>query len=336
MINYSEEWKKYVNFISIDYDTFIDDYKNKKFFYSNKIDGQLSALVYNRNESCKLLSINNIVIENIPILKEYKYILDKYFMFNNAVLIGELVGVKNNNILPFSGSMGIIKTYSKNGEYINQFLYDFYYTNNKKIEYKESLYYLNRLKNIKTKYIHVLNQKFGNINIFNKYWKEIDLSKGIEGVVARNDNGNAIKIKPKNSFDLVVVGCGNKNMISWNRDQISYLIVAFVDENNNFRYCSKVGGGFSLKLREYFYDYCMKNKLYSTVKGEIFIKPKLVIEVEFGDYNKTIDKCYEYKKNNYNFIGKKETYSLRFPRFIRIRDDKKVNNYECGFRQIPE
>lgn len=345
MENYSSNWKTEVNFKQIDYNDFISEFKESLFYFSKKVDGRLGCLVFNRKTNeCFFLSTNNIKIENIPVLEEYKNILSKENYIESCVIVGELSAVKNNKILNFSETESILKThkYSKNRDLIHHFVYDIYFLNDKKISFLNSLKLLKIIfsdeKSLSQ--IHILDQFKGDYKILQKMWtKYVNKEPGIEGIVARFQSGKAFKIKPSLSFDLAVIGVGNKKMKAWGKNQISYLITAFLDKSGNFRRSSNVGTGFSNRERDYFFQYAEKNKILELENGEILIKPKQIIEATFQNFNiKEMPYIIFKEKNNSFEISpiKKYSVTMRFPSFLRIRTDKKIDLLDIGLRQIPE
>ena len=155
-----------------------------------------------------------------------------------------------------------------------------------------------------------------------KFYKE-SLKKGNEGVMFKNLDapykpgarvGHMIKLKPiMETLDLVVVGgeWGTGKRAGW----LTSYTLACVDENNNFLEIGKVGTGFKEKEDEGVSFNEMTERLKPLIineKGrEVKTKPKLIIEVKYEE------------------IQKSPTYSsgfaLRFPRLVRIRDDKALD-----------
>ena len=100
------------------------------------------------------------------------------------------------------------------------------------------------------------------------------------------------------------------------------------------RSSSKVGTGFTESSRKSFYNFLQDNELYKD-KGEIFIKPFLVIEVKFFRSRFTATPTYKFQHNQYILIGYNESVTFSHPSFQRIRKDKKSNQYDTRLEQIP-
>lgn len=96
MTNYCNEWKRYVSFKEIKYEDFISTIAPiiTDAECLQKVDGILGALIYERDNFCKLQTTSGQYIEDIPIVNEYKNILDNIKGINQIVLMGELVGKK--------------------------------------------------------------------------------------------------------------------------------------------------------------------------------------------------------------------------------------------------
>lgn len=170
---------------------------------------------------------------------------------------------------------------------------------------------------------------------FSKMYNNTIIKPGFDGVVIRQYHGKNYKIKPFQTFDLVLIGAGHEHMPAWKKNQISYLIVAFIDKDGLFRLTSKVGTGFDFKTRSMFYDYIMSNKILEK-NGDFFVKPEKIVEVEFLRYDIRDMPCYKFDGKSYTLIGKKASGTMINPRFLRIREDKKINEFDVRISQIPE
>jgi DNA ligase 1 len=157
----------------------------------------------------------------------------------------------------------------------------------------------------------------------NKFYNEA-LDKGNEGVMAKNPDagykpgsrvGFGVKVKPvMESLDLCVLGAewGEGKRASW----LTSFIVACRDEEDNLVTIGKVSTG----LKELEAEGTTFNKMTELVKDsiieekgkEVSLKPEIVIEVQFEE----IQKSTKYGSG----------FALRFPRFIRLREDRGPHN----------
>lgn len=107
-----------------------------------------------------------------------------------------------------------------------------------------------------------------------------------------------------------------------------------MDERGKFRRSSNVGTGFTNKLRSDLFEYVKNFKIGEDV-GEIFVKPERAIEVEYREANIKTMPVYEFKDNNYIYLGDHPSITLRHPSFNRFRPDKGINPNDLRMEQIP-
>lgn len=335
MMNFAAEWKKLSNFKQIEYNKFITKFeKVSDSYFLEKIDGILGGFTY-ANGFGTFATINDIKITNIPLIDEYKSILERAAL-SNVILIGELVAVRNNVILPFPDLMSVVKTsrHEANKPLIHHYIYDVFSINgNRSSSYKEAMQFI--LQNFQGAVrIHIPKYVYGGIEDFKHLYSKAITKQGIEGVVARlRDGRNNYKIKATTSWDVALLGMGGKTMKVWSRDQAPYLISAFMGPDGTFRRTSDVGTGFTIKARQDFFKYIMDNKVQE-IGGEVFVPPVKVIEVRAFRWRPKQSQAYLWDETEYKLVGKKDSISLDMPAFLRTRDDKKVNDYDVRLTQI--
>jgi len=155
-----------------------------------------------------------------------------------------------------------------------------------------------------------------------KFYDEALLA-GNEGLMAKNLEGiykpgarvgYGIKIKPiMESLDLVIVGAewGTGKRAGW----LTSFTIACLDEDGMLQDMGKVGTGVKEKEEEgVSFDQLtelLRPLITSELGKEVTVKPEIIIEVHYEE------------------IQKSPTYSsgfaLRFPRFIRLREDKSLD-----------
>ncbi len=156
----------------------------------------------------------------------------------------------------------------------------------------------------------------GDLEVVEKIYREA-LKAGHEGVMVKNPNSvyspgkrgkNWLKKKPlMETLDLVVVGAewgfGRRASLIG-----SYTVACYDPETSTFLQVGKVGTGLNdEKLKEL--TEMLSELMDGGEAGGVFaIRPKIVLEIAFEEIQKS---------PNYN-----SGFALRFPRFIRIRDDK--------------
>ncbi|MCU0632909.1 MAG: ATP-dependent DNA ligase [Methanolinea sp.] len=129
---------------------------------------------------------------------------------------------------------------------------------------------------------------------------------------------NWLKIKPTvDTLDLAVIGA------EWGEGKRAHVFGSFLlacQDQGELRALSKVATGFSDEQLSGLYD-LFKDHVLSESGKEVQIEPFLVFEVGYSEIQES---------PNYD-CG----YALRFPRFIRIRDDKAISDIEtvAGIRE---
>jgi DNA ligase-1 len=122
---------------------------------------------------------------------------------------------------------------------------------------------------------------------------------------------NWIKIKPEvDTLDLAVIGAG------WGEGKRAHLFGSFLvacQDAGNLVPLSRVATGFSDEQLAEVYD-LVKNSVIKKEGKEVFFEPSLVFEVGYSELQAST-----------NYEG---GFALRFPRFIRIRDDKDISDIE--------
>ncbi len=148
------------------------------------------------------------------------------------------------------------------------------------------------------------------------------LAAGNEGIMAKNLTapykpgsrvGYGVKLKPvMEGLDLVIVGAewGEGKRAGW----LTSFTIACQDEEGDILEIGKLGTGIKEKEEEGVSFEELTNKIKPLILREdgreVTIKPEIVIEVHYEE----IQKSPTYASG----------YALRFPRFVRIRDDKPV------------
>ncbi|MBW2999392.1 DNA ligase, partial [Candidatus Woesearchaeota archaeon] len=157
-----------------------------------------------------------------------------------------------------------------------------------------------------------------------KFYNE-SLSQGEEGVMVKNLKGiykpgsrvgYGVKVKPvMETLDLVVVAAdwGEGKRGKW---LSSYTVACRDEETGELLEIGKVGTGFKeLETEEGVTFAQMTELLKPLIKNEkgkkVFVRPKIVIELRYEE----IQKSPTYSSG----------YALRFPRLVKLREDKAVD-----------
>ena len=166
-----------------------------------------------------------------------------------------------------------------------------------------------------------------------------------EGVIVRVPNGITYKIKNSISIDCVVLGYAEStgDRQGWMRE----LLIGLAIDKDHYQIIGKCSNGFTDAERQEWPQKIEKlivpseyTEVSSAKTAIVFVKPEIVIEVsclEIINENTSgpIQKAQlTYSdQNGYVFHAQGNTISLISPGFIRIREDKKVNEKDTGTSQ---
>jgi DNA ligase 1 len=298
--------------------------------FEYKYDGFRVQIHYNNND-VQLFSRNlDNITTQFPDAVEY---IKKSINAKNAILDAEIVGINQNNnqYMPFQTISQRIKRKNNINEIAKKFpieinIFDIISLNN---ESQIDLPFNIRRKNL-TKIIEPINRKIvlsriiitDNVEEANKFYNEA-LDLGQEGVMVKNLNavyepgsrvGYGIKLKPvMDSLDLVIIeaewGEGKRT------NSLTSFTLACINDDGQLLKIGKVSTGLK-ELESEGVTYSKMTELLTPLiiseKGKnIIVKPKIIIEVSFEE----IQKSTTYDSG----------FALRFPRFIRLREDKGID-----------
>lgn len=159
-----------------------------------------------------------------------------------------------------------------------------------------------------------------DIDYIESFYKKA-LEDGHEGIMVKSLTAHYtpgvrgkewIKIKPAvDTIDLAVIGA------EWGEGKRAKMFGSFLlacqDETGTLLPVSKVATGISDDMLSVLYS-LLKDSVILEAKNTVSFEPELVFEVGYAE----IQKSPTYKAG----------YALRFPRFIRLRDDKRIDEIE--------
>lgn len=311
----------------------------EKYNISTKYDGHLCFIVKDE-KGIYLLNFNGKPFERENLIKELDTFLDK-----EGILVGEIFNYKGKER---TRSFDLVKNLKNKDSSIKIVVFDVInYDGN---SFEKSLWVEKK---------ELIDKLFSKgVNVFSLNEIEVNSRKDIqsefeervnnhnqEGLVVRGFNGPIFKIKPKLTFDFVVLGYSLG--YSDNFSLLKELLFGIMIENDEFLIVGKVGGGFTIDQRTSLLDNLKNIKVESNLiepSGSrtpfTFIKPELVIEIESVDIiNYTSDQIIKksvvnFDKNKYTKAKNKPSVSLISPVFRGFRDDKKVEIDQVGLVQI--
>jgi len=311
----------------------------EKYSISTKYDGHLCFIVKDKS-GVHLLNFNGEPFERKELIDESITLLDK-----EGILVGEIFNFKENER---TRSFDLVKNLKNNDSSIKIVVFDI--INYDGTSYEKSLWdekkeLINKLfskgKNIfSIEEIEVSSRK----DIQTEFEDRV-INKNQEGLIVRGFNGPIFKIKPKLTFDFVVLGYSLG--YSDNFNLLKELLFGIIIEKDEFLIVGKVGGGFTIEQRTSLLEGLQNLKVESNLiepSGSktpfTFIKPERVIEVESVDIvNNTSDQIIKksvikFDENKYSKIDNKPSVSLISPVFKGFRDDKKIETDQVGLNQI--
>lgn len=333
-LQYAIEWRRSLKFIDMSYSDFIDFLLNskKKMYFSEKIDGMLSTMVFEKNKDPFFLTKSGDVYRrDYPVLREYKKILDDIKNIDSIVIAGELKALHNGIQYPFNQSQSIVQTGDINK--VKHFAFDIYKLNGKDI--RSDFPTLEKFFGNK-KFIKIPRWVYGNIEEFEKLWKQIVEVEHGEGIIACDPSQPKLLYRIKNimTVDVVVIGAGNINGKAWAKGQIGYLKLALMDENNNFILTTKLGTGFNKPQKIDLFEFVYKNKIEEKDE-EIWIPPTLIVEIKYRRYRFSKLPLLHFNGKKYITIGEGDGVMMDQASFFRFRDDKKVDYKDLSKHQFP-
>lgn len=337
--------------------------KYLKVLLETKYDGERTQIHYDKEKDIFIMGSRALENQNdlyYNLAKKLKYSLDK-LVFNktinlkNIVFDGEIV-IFNKVTKKFGYFQDLRKkeNINNNSNYIYFVIaFDILYLNdqvvyNKNLEERKLLLYnvlYNNSSSILVEIGKVVdlanNDKDNIINSIKEYFKK-SKTNNCEGLIIKQLGGDTeykfdkrhwIKLKSieesrTDTVDLVPIagnfGKGNRsNYIS------SFLMAIYDKKQRKYVSICKLGTGFTIEDLENIYikktndiiknpreDYVLSTK----VRPNVFFNPTEVWEVGFDSFTQSI--AYSALKGLIN-QDSKIGVSLRFPRFIRFRDDKK-------------
>ncbi|MFT4304859.1 MAG: ATP-dependent DNA ligase [Candidatus Woesearchaeota archaeon] len=309
--------------------SFEDVFKNlgKKCAFEYKYDG-FRVQIHKGKDGIKIFTrrLENVTYQ-FPDIVNYA---QNNIEGENYIVDCEIVGYdsETGEYLPFQSISQRIKRKYNIDEISKKFpievvVFDIIYHNNNsflKVDFEKRRTYLNSIikdspkKLILSKYIVT-----DNLKVANSFYKK-SLKEGFEGVMAKSLSskyipgrkvGAGFKLKPiMQELDLVITKA------EWGTGKRSRWLTSFtlscIDEDNNLLEIGKVSSGLKeieaqglsyQKMTELIQPLIIKEK-----DKIVEIKPNLIIEVNYE----------EIQKSSFYSSG----YALRFPRIIRLREDK--------------
>ncbi|MEM4347924.1 MAG: ATP-dependent DNA ligase [Candidatus Altiarchaeota archaeon] len=267
------------------------------------------------------------------VTKQFPEIVDaarKNISANTTVIEGELVAIKSftdRHPRPFQELSRRIKRKYDIAEMIERIpveinLFDITFLNGKSLiekKFSERRKILEKIVKESENFLLAKQLITRDIKKANEFYEEA-LRLGHEGVMAKNLDapyqpgsrvGYMYKIKPiMETLDLVIVGAtwGEGRRAHWLG---SFLLAVLDKATGKFLTIGRMATGFTDEQLQEITE-LLKDDIYEQIGKEVKLKPKKVVEVAYEEIQRS--PTYE------------SGYALRFPRLVRIRDDKRVED----------
>ena len=345
------EYKKRLSqrFNAIDIKKISEKINGSEFFVSKKMDGHFQLVFYN-GEDAFMIGRNGTVRKDLPCLDSFAKQLSKN-KIDSFICAAELYcqkGSQRSRVYDVIAALSDEKTLNT----LPIAIFDIISYNNENMQHKPYSEIYEILKKIfksskekahlvETK---ILKSKNEIIDICIK-WVE---DEGAEGLIVRTDMSFLFKVKPKHTFDVVIVGYTEG--VNEHKGKIKALLFAFKRQEDVYQIVGKVGTNFSEEDRESFFNTLSKMHINSSYietdnDGVAFhmIKPEIIIEVGSNDImientygNPFLNPLVKFSNQGYSHYNNVTGVRFLFPVFERIRDDKTNCIEDIRFEQISD
>lgn len=346
--NYQEmttRYKKAVvsKYIAIEKDKILTSItEDEKYLVSTKYDGHYFALCCIDGEPV-LINRSGRVYDDLPLLKDAKDLF-KSKDIDNIAIPGEVYFNAEGRVRAFHTT----KALADKSEDLRFAAFDI--IQSEEDTYKNAIEVFEELKSIfpKKGVLHHLNGKIleSRSEIKELFVQRVE-EEGFEGIVVKPSQGFTYKIKPKHTFDAVVVGFaeGDGDREGLVRD----LLLAFMREDNTYQIFGHLHHGFSDEQRADLLKELQKEVIESdyieVARNKVafqMIKPERVIEFSTIDLisesasSSIMKTCLKYEDGKLLVDSIMPSISCAVPQFIRFRDDKKAVFEDTRFSQVDD
>jgi DNA ligase-1 len=264
------------------------------------------------------------VTEQFPVIAEAV----KENLISDCIVEGETVGIKGGKYLPFQQISRRIKRKYEIQEMARRIpvflhLFDILYCNGTSLLQRPFEERRKILEDIlqKNQRVRLAQQLITDSTEEGSAFYQKALDRGNEGIMMKNLTapyqpgsrvGYMIKLKPVlETLDLVIVGAewGEGRRAHW----LATFLLACRDEQDNLVPIGKVGTGITDEMFIEMTD-ILKEKIITQQGKEVVLKPELVVEIAYEE----IQRSPKYESG----------FALRFPRVIRMREDKGTDDVD--------
>ena len=319
-------------------------------YVSPKIDGELWFLVMNAREVFLTNPKGRLIVGDVPLLREAKEFANR--AKGLTVIAGELFAAQKEG-RPRVGEVSASMAGGQDAA-VNRLgfaAFDLVMGGDEAAEmpvdnYGDKLAVLERILKGGKRVKAVRTEKVGTPDKVTELFAEWVESGKAEGLVARGESGIA-KVKPSFTLDAVIIGY---TVRAENPAQVRSLALALMRSGEQFQYIAACGN-MPEKTREEMLELLKGSEVSSNWRltrgdGALFrmVEPTHVLEVKATDVIDTESDGEPLRQMVLEFDGeagwqairKLPAASLLFPVYVRIRDDKQVNETDIRIDQLLE
>ncbi|HIQ07200.1 MAG TPA: hypothetical protein EYH35_01950 [Thiotrichaceae bacterium] len=318
-----------------------------KYLLSVKYDGHFYALDYT-DKVATLINRNGKIAERTAIHEEIEAFLETKNI-NHLYAIGELYFTDDSK--KRTRHFEVANALSNEGQGLRFAVFDLLEKETTEYTTENAFERIELIKAIfpSSGNIHTIEHKITeSLHDISEYFKEKVEIEEHEGIVVKTEGFTTFKVKPKFTFDAVIVGFaqGDGERSNLLRD----FLLAFRKDDGSYQIFAHLSHGFTEAQRESLlaeykekvvpsdYTEVARNKL-----GFQMVKPETVVEFSCIDVINENSKGTLLKMNlnydddkGYTANYHQATVSATIPVFLRFRDDKQPSIDDTNFKQILE
>lgn len=316
-----------------------------EYLMSVKYDGHYYACAY-ENETVTFINRSGKIAPRIHLHEN----LEAHFKekgYDSLLLAGELYCSSKERTHQFNVTTELAGT----GEDLKFAAFDIIELNQEHFKDKTSFERLDTLKTIipEAGDFHIVEHRItDSIQEIQEYFKEIVEIGKQEGIVVKTEGFGIFKVKPKFTFDAVIIGFAQGD--GDRSDLLRDFLLAFRKEDGSYQIFAHLSHGFTEdQRRDLLAEY--KQKVVPSDYTEVarnrlgfqMVKPETVVEFNCIDVINEDSKGNITKMNlsydeekGYSANYQQPTISATIPLFLRFREDKQASIEDTSFDQVTE
>jgi len=330
----ADYWKKTNTMKFVDFDKLEEIMAEGEAAISVKLDGELVALSY-ANGKVETVTAKGTVRSGMPPTEEAAQLLSAAGI-KEAIFMAEMYAVdENGRPQSYMKSSSILKNPDKAMDHLIRLsVFDVISIDGRSYEAASIQDKMKEIERIfgKGKSVHAAQTVTGTIEIARELWDQLQ-DKGWEGLVVHVGD-KLYKTKPILSFDMVVVAVSKSQKVL---DRVGAMLTALIDKEGLFRLTGEIGGGLNDEDRAELMNWAERNKVAEDDE-HIWVDPfkePLIVEVEAVEVNPKMVPKMQFKDKKWVKIEDDWGGTLRFPQFVRYREDKEPKHPDVRVEQLP-